>query len=95
MGPYDPGGGRTHNLKMAPFENTFSNRSLTRYPITPQGHLRTPGIEPELEPWKGAVLPLYYVCCPRGGSNTRSSAYKTNALPLSYWGFYYYSVIIL
>ena len=47
MGPYDPGGGRTHNLKI---------RSLTRYPITPQGHLRTPGIEPELEPWKGAVL---------------------------------------
>ena len=22
---------------------------------------RTPGIEPGLEPWKGAVLPLYYV----------------------------------
>ena len=26
-----------------------------------RGILRTPGIEPGLEPWKGAVLPLYYV----------------------------------
>ena len=37
MGPYDPGGGRTHSLGMAPIENAFSIRSPTRYPISPQG----------------------------------------------------------
>ena len=41
--------------------------------------MRTPGIGPGLEPWKGAVLPLYYVreegvdfsTCIRWGSNPR------------------------
>jgi len=37
MGPFSPGGGRTRSLGMAPFENVFSNRSPTRYPISPQG----------------------------------------------------------
>ena len=37
MGPFSPDGGRTRSLGMAPFENVFSNRSPTRYPISPQG----------------------------------------------------------
>ena len=48
------------------------------YPIVLQDRLRTPGIEPGLKPWKGVVLPLYYVRAALGGSRTHNLELTVN-----------------
>ena len=65
MGPRDPGGARTHSLGMAPIENTFSIRSPTRYPISPQGLCAHRESNPTLH--LGRVMYYHYTMCTAPG----------------------------
>ena len=59
-------------------------------------HATLVGVEPTISGWHHLKtcfqievprdIQFRHRACPRGGLNTRSPAYKTNALPLSYWG---------